>query len=812
MSKPTKKAPSKGKKRVIKLIWLVFLVPFVALLFMLVLAYFSDMPDISDLDNPKSNLASQIITADGEVIGEYYLQNRTNVDYHEINKNVIQALVSTEDERFYSHSGIDAEALARAIKGMGKDGGGSTLTQQLALNLYGSRAGSFFGRVRQKFGEWIIAVKLEKRYTKEEIMTMYLNKVDFLNQGVGIHSAAKVYFSKSPTELNIQEAAMLVGMVKNPNGYNPKRFPERAKKRREVVLKQMFNNNKLSEEQYDSIRVLPLGLNLTSVDHKEGIAPYFRETLRADLNRLFNKKDDKGEFVYKNKETGKKYSILKDGLKIFTTIDSRMQKYAEWAVMEHLKSELQPLMNNKLKSKYNYPRYPFVRAIDKKEAAQVFDRAKKQTMLYKTLVGKACGVCERPGTEKKKDTYICNYNKNHINPTHTEAEIDTLFNTPAQTQVFDWAAKGYEKDTLISPMNKIKYLKSILRAGMMSMDPKTGFVKAWVGGPNFKYFQYDMVRTGRRQVGSVFKPIVYASAIDAGVVTPCTEFPHIEHCCPIPDNPNRQWCPKSGNDLDGLPMRVKYGLANSDNPITAAVMGAIGPKQVRENAIKMGIPGKHIKAYPSIALGAVDLSVYEMVGALSTFANDGVFIKPMIITRIEDKNGAVIYEAQPETEQVFDANISATMIKMMCGVVAGVQSPYRKKPGGTSMRLRSTSKKYGGITTQVAGKTGTTQSNSDGWFVGITPDLATGVWVGGEDRGLRFRSTAWGQGANTGLPIFGYYMNKVYKDSTLKVSKADFTLPDNYIDDYTKCSDQESTEPINYNDFSNSGLDFKYYE
>ena len=647
MSKVNKKTLGKGKKRFIKLIWLAFLGPFLALTVMLVLANFSDMPDISDLDNPKSNLASQIITADGVVIGEYYLQNRTNVDYHEINKTVINALVATEDERFYSHSGIDAEALARAIKGRGKDGGGSTLTQQLALNLYGKRAGSFFGRVKQKFGEWLIAVKLEKRYTKEEIMTMYLNKVDFLNQGVGIHSASKVYFSKLPSELNIQEAAMLVGMVKNPNGYNPKRFPERAKKRREVVLKQMLNNDKLNREQYDSIRELPLGLNLTSVDHKDGIAPYFRETLRADLNKLLKEKDKEGEFIYLNKTTGKKYSILKDGLKIFTTIDSRMQKYAEWSVMEHLKSHLQPELNKRLKSKYNYPRYPFVRAIDKEESAQILNKAKKQTMLYKTLTGKACGVCERPGTKEKKGKYICNFNSDHINPKHTEEEIDTIFNTPVNTQVFDWTAKGYEKDTLITPMNKIKYLKSILRAGMMSMDPKTGFVKAWVGGPNFKYFQYDMVRTGRRQVGSVFKPIVYASAIDAGVVTPCTEFAHIEHCCPIPDNPNRQWCPKSGNKLDGQPMRVKYGLASSDNPITAAVMGRIGPKIVRDNALKMGIDGKLINAYPSIALGAVDLSVYEMVGALSTFANDGVYIKPMIITRIEDKNGAVIYEAQP---------------------------------------------------------------------------------------------------------------------------------------------------------------------
>ena len=807
----SKKNTPKPKKRKFwkRLIWLIVVGPFIALaLVLFIVRYFTELPSIEDLDNPKSNLASQVITSDDKVIGEYYLQNRTHVDYHELSKNLVNALIATEDERFHSHSGVDAEALARAIRGMGRDGGGSTLSQQLALNLYGKRATNIIDRIKQKFGEWIIAAKLEKRYTKEEILTMYFNKVDFLNQGVGIHSASKIYFSKSPLELNIQEAATLVGMVKNPNKYNPKRFPENAVKRREVVLKQMLNNDYLNRKEYDSIRVLPLGLNLTSVDHKEGIAPYFRESLRAQLNKMMKEKNEDGEFKYLNKETGKAFNIRKDGLKIYTTIDSRMQKYAEWAVMQHLKTELQPALHKRMKSKYSYPRYPFVKAVDKKEEKQILDIAKKQTMLYKTLTGKACAVCERPGTKEKGDKYICNFNKEHINPTYTEAEIDTIFNTPVATQVFDWTEKGYEKDTVISPMNKIRYLKSFLRAGMMSMDPHTGFVKAWVGGPNFKYFQYDMVRTGRRQVGSVFKPIVYASAIDAGVVSPCTEFMHIQHCCPIPDNPNRNWCPKSGNKLDGKPMRVKYGLASSDNPITAAVMKKIGPKKVRENAIKMGISGKQVNEYPSIALGAVDLSVYEMVGALSTFANKGVFIKPMIITRIEDKNGAVIYEAEPHTDQVFDENLSATMVKMMKGVVDGVRSPYRKRVGGTSMRLRSSYKKYGGFKNPIAGKTGTTQSNSDGWFVGLTPDLVSGVWVGCEDRGVRFTSTNLGQGANTGLPIWGYYMSKVYKDSTIKISKGDFELPDNYLDDYTKCNAQETTEPINYNEHSNSGLNF----
>ena len=808
MSKKSKEK-SKKKKLLIRLVWLAFLGPFFGLFIMLLLAYFGEMPDISDLDNPKSNLASQVITSDGVVIGEYYLQNRTHVDYHEISKNLVNALVATEDERFYSHSGIDAEALARAIKGMGKDGGGSTLSQQLALNLYGSRAGSFFGRVKQKFGEWIIAAKLEKRYTKEEIMTMYFNKVDFLNQGVGIHSASKIYFSKSPADLNIQEAAILVGMVKNPNKYNPKRFPENAVKRREVVLKQMLNNSFLTRKQYDSIRVLPLGLNLTSVDHKEGVAPYFRESLRAELNKMMEEKNYDGDFIYMNKETGKPYNIRKDGLKIYTTIDSRMQKYAEASVEEHLGGYLQEQLDKKLKSKYNYPRYPFARAVNEKEAEGILNRAKKQTMLYKTLTGASCKECERPGTKEKKGKYICNYNKEHVNPKFTDAEIDTIFNTPVATQVFDWKSKGYERDTVISPMNKIRYLKSILRSGMMSMDPRTGFVKAWVGGPNFKYFQYDMVRTGRRQVGSTFKPFVYASAIDAGLATPCEGILDIEHCVPVPDRPTQPWCPKnSGGGMDGGKVSVKFGLAGSMNNITAALMARIGAKKVKENVVKMGVNPKYVPEFPSIALGTCDLTIFEMVGAISTFVNDGFFIKPMIITRIEDKNGAVIYEAMPETEQVFDANLSATMVKMMQGVVDGVTDPYKKKTNGTSMRLRS-GRAYGKLRNPIGGKTGTTQSNSDGWFIGITPELVSGVWTGGEDPGVRFRNTGLGQGATMALPIFGYYMNKVYADESIDISKGKFVIPDNYVDDYTNCNNQPTTEQpdIDYDNFANSGID-----
>jgi len=808
----------KKKKSIwIKLIWLAFLGPIIGLAVSLLLVWlFADLPSIEDLENPKSNLASQIITEDEKVIGEYYLQNRTHVAYYELSSNLVNALHATEDERFHKHSGIDAYALGRAIFFMGKRGGGSTLTQQLALNLYSKRAGNIRERIIQKLGEWIISARLEKRYTKEEIMTMYFNKVDFLNQGVGISSASKVYFSKSAKDLNIQEAAMLVGLVKNPNKYNPKRNPENAIKRREVVLKQMVKNDFLTQEQYDSIRVLPLGLNLTSVDHKDGIAPYFRESLRAQLNKMMKEKNADGNFKYENKETGKAYNIRKDGLKIYTTINYKMQQYAEWAVQEHLGKELQRDLERKMKK---YENAPFVyRNYEKekvKKIKQIMESAKKQSMLYKKMTGNTCGVCERPGTKKKGGVYICNFNHNHKTPIYTEKQIDSAFNTPIKTQVFDWTAKGYEKDTLISPIGKIRYLKRFLRAGMMSMDPKTGFIKAWVGGPNFKYFQYDMVRTGRRQVGSTFKPFVYATAIDAGVTSPCENILNIEHCCPIPNNPDAApWCPKNaGIKMDGSNTPVKFGLAASMNNITAAVMKKIGPKRVRDNVIKMGIDGKYVNEYPSIALGALDLSVYEMVGAMSTFVNEGVFIKPILITRIEDKNGAIIYQAMPKTTQVFNANISYTMIRMMKGVVDGVQHPTMKNRhkrtliGGTSMRLRSSKKyrKYAGLRNSIAGKTGTTQNNTDGWFIGLTPRLVSGVWVGGEDQGVRFKQTHFGQGANMALPIWGYYMNKVYADSTLGITKDDFDVPTNWIDDYSKCSEQETNEEINYNDFTDSG-------
>ena len=812
-NKKTQKPVGKFKKKLIKLVWLMFLGPITGLSLALLLVWlFVELPSVEDLDNPKSHLASQIITEDDKVIGEYYFQNRTHVAYYEISDNLVNALHATEDERFHSHSGVDAYALGRAIFFMGKRGGGSTLTQQLALNLYGSRATNIVDRIKQKLGEWIVATRLEKRYTKEEIMTMYFNKVDFLNQGVGISSASKVYFSKSAKDLNIQEAAMLVGMVKNPNAYNPKRHPEDSKKRREQVLFQMKKNNFLTQEQYDSIRVLPLGLNLTSVDHKDGIAPYFRESLRSQLNKMMREKDENGNPKYLNKETGKAYNIRKDGLKIYTTINYKMQQYAEWAVQEHLGKELQKDLDKRMK---RYTKAPFVYSIKDKMIKQIMTKAKKQSMLYKKMTGNTCGICERPGTTKKKGQFRCNFNHNHLTPMYTKKQIDSAFNTPIQTKVFDWTAEGYEKDTLLSPLAKIRYLKRFLRAGMMSMDPKTGFIKAWVGGPNFKYFQYDMVRTGRRQVGSTFKPFVYASAFDAGVLSPCDNILNIEQCCDIPDNLHgKQWCPKNaGIKMDGSYTPVKFGLAASMNNITANVMNSVSPKIVRENVIKMGINGKYVNEYPSIALGAVDLTVYEMVGAMSTFVNKGVFIKPILITRIEDKNGTIIYQAQPQTTQIFGEDVSYTMIKMMKGVVDGVRHPTMKRKngrrliGGTSMRLRSKSRPYGNLKNSIAGKTGTTQNNTDGWFIGLTPDLVSGVWVGGEDQGVRFNSTALGQGANMALPIWGYYMNKIYKDDKLGITKDDFEAPTNWTDNYSNCNEQEIDNDINYDNFGNSGVD-----
>lgn len=811
----------KRKKRRRKLliwgIWLCALGPIIGMVIVMMIVSSSDLPSLEELENPKSNLASEVITSDDVVIGKYFKENRTNANYHELSPHLINALIATEDERFYDHAGVDAEALVRAVAKMGKGGGASTLTQQLAKMQFHEPAKDIMERVWQKLGEWIIATRIEKNYTKEEIITMYLNQFDFLNNAVGINSASRVYFDKKPIDLNIEEAAMLVGMAKNPSLFNPLRRPDTVKHRREVVFFQMKKNGLLSQKEYDSLRQLPLGINYTQVDHKSGMAPYFREVLREQLRGMFDEKDSlTDEYKYFNKEQNRPYDIYTDGLKIYTTIDSRMQEYGEWAVKEHLSHELQKDLNKFIDAKNGaYSRNPpFDNRIKDTVVAQILNRAKKQTMLYKKLSGKICFECERPGTTKKEIngvmSYVCDYNSDHIEPAKTEEEIEVIFNTPTKTQVFDWWTEGYEKDTVLSPMDVIRYHKRFLRSSLMSMDPRNGHVKAWVGGPNFKYFQYDMVKKGRRQVGSTFKPFVYATAIQEGVITPCEQVPNIEYCVDVPYNNRRtkQWCPRnSGAKMDGLPVSYKFALAASMNNITANVISKIKPQNVIDNVQKAGVQEGILEPFPSLALGVFDLSVYEMVGAISTFANKGVYIKPVIINRIEDKKGNIIYESEPQTEQVFDPHTAYTTIQMMKGVVEGVRHPVKRGKGSigsTSMRLRSRkseSRPYTGITNPVAGKTGTTNDNTDGWFLGLTPELVTGVWTGCEDKGVRFRYTNYGQGANMALPIWGYYMNKVYEDSTLNISKDDFDRPDNHLDIFNNCNSQEDVEPIDPNGF-----------
>lgn len=811
------KRKKRRKKLTVWAIWLCSMGPFLTLLVIMLIISSSDLPSLEELENPKSNLATEVITSDDVVIGKYFKENRTNAHYHELSHYLVDALVATEDERFYDHAGVDAEALMRAVAKMGKGGGASTITQQLAKMQFHEPAKNITERIWQKLGEWIIATRIEKSYTKEEIITMYLNQFDFLNNAVGINSAARVYFNKNPKELNMQESAMLIGMAKNPSLFNPLKRPDTVKHRRMIVFSQMKKNGLINQKQYDSLRELPLGLSYTQVDHKSGMAPYFREILREELKKMFNEKDSvTGEYRFYNEEQDRPYDIYTDGLRVYTTLDSRMQEYGEWAVQEHLRHELQGDLDKFLDKKNGAysKRPPFDNRIKEEVVEKILENAKKQTMLYKKLSGKICSECERPGTtEKKIDgtlNFVCDYNSKHIEPKKSDEEIEEIFSTPIETKVFDWGSENYEKDTVLSPMDEIRYHKRFLRSSLMSMDPRNGHVKAWVGGPNFKYFQYDMVKKGRRQVGSTFKPFVYATAISEGVITPCKTVPNIEYCVDVPYNDRRtkQWCPRnSGAKMDGLPVSYKFALAASMNNITANVISQIKPQNVIDNVEKAGVKKGILEPVPALALGVFDLSVYEMVGAISTFANNGVYVKPVIINRIEDKKGNIIFESEIEMEQVFDPHTAYTTIKMMKGVIEGVRHPVKKGKGSigsTSMRLRARKtdrRPYGGIKAPVAGKTGTTNDNTDGWFLGLTPELVTGVWTGCEDKGVRFRSTNYGQGANMALPVWGYYMNKVYEDSTLNVSTEDFEAPDNHVDIFNNCRSQEDVTPIDPNGF-----------
>lgn len=718
------------------MIWLVVLLP-IACLFAFVLAisnnFLGDLPTFEELENPKSSLASEVISADGTVIGKYFIQNRSNVHFDELSPNLVKALLATEDIRFEKHSGIDLKGLFRVlfktVLTRQDAGGGSTLTQQLAKNLFPREKMSKFQLVIRKIKEWIIAVRLERNYTKPEIMAMYLNTVEFGHNSFGIKSAAKTFFNKIPSQLHTEESAMLIGMLQAPSRYSPVRNPENAKNRRNTVLSQMAKYNFITQSAYDSLSKLPIKLNFKAEDHNEGLAPYFRETLRLELTKWCN--DHK-------KADGTTYNLYRDGLRIYTTIDSRMQEYAEEALKEHL-TALQKTFDEHWKGRVPWAQHP-----------EVIEEGMKRSARYASL--KADGL--------------------------SEAEIKENFNTKIPMTVFSWHG---DIDTVMSPLDSLKYYKRFLQSGVMSMEPQTGFVRAWVGGNNYRFFKYDHVKAGRRQVGSTFKPFLYTLAMQEGY-SPCFKVPNVRVSIPIPGQPD--WSPSNSDGKYGGMLTLKEALAESVNVISAYLMKEFGPSAVIQIARKMGITSP-IDEVPSICLGTPDVSLFEMCGAYSSFANKGVWTEPIYITRIEDKNGLVLQEFVPRKVEAISEETAYLMIKLMQGVVEK----------GTGARLRF---RYG-LNNPIAGKTGTTQNQSDGWFMGITPNLVTGVWTGCEDRSVHFRTTHLGQGANTALPLWAIYMKKVFADKELNIYQGDFEKPEHPVSIETDCSkyEQSRQQPTN---------------
>lgn len=695
---------------------------------------FGEIPSFRAIENPKSNEATEVISEDGKVLGTYFVKNRSNVGYDQISPNVINALIATEDIRFMSHSGIDFKRtftiFAYAL--MGKKQGGSTITQQLALNLFSEegRQKNSLKRIIQKFQEWVIAVKLERNYTKQEIITMYLNTVDFGNQAYGIKSAARVYFNTTPDKLTVPQSAVLVGILRGITRYSPIRNPERSLGRRNTIMGLMVKADLLTEQEFDNFKEKPLNLHLNAATSNDGIAPYFRAALKSEVKKILEERS-----ITKN---GIPYDLDRDGLKIITTINYDMQVYAEQAQKEYMKI-LQKQFNNSWKGKN-----PF------KGMENQIEQGIKRSDRYKSLK-----------LEGKSDE-----------------EIKTDFNTPTNLSIFSWRGNI---DTLMKPIDSVKYYKLLLRNAMMAMDPKTGFIKAWVGGINFEHFKYDQVKTGTRQVGSTAKPFTYAVAIENGY-SPCQSVPNVPVTISTPGS--EDWTPRSSGTLPGS-ITLQKALAYSQNYIAAYLMKEIGPPAVVNEIKKMGIKSD-IPVVPSICLGSFDASIFDMVGAYSVFANKGAWIEPTYITRIEDKNGVVLYDSKPLIKLAMSEEIAYVMTRMLRGVITG----------GTGYRLIG---KYG-VTTPIGGKTGTTQNNSDGWFMAISPDIVAGIWTGCEDRAFHFTSTRDGEGANSALPIFAGFMKRVYANPKLKVSKADFEPPKNGVsiifdcDQYFKPADQEQTE------------------
>jgi len=761
----------------IKRFWISFVVflCFIALLFFAIsIGWLGFMPSFEELENPKSNLASEVISADQELLGKYYIENRSNVHYADLSPALVNALIATEDARFRNHSGIDGRAMIRVLFGMitkSNKGGGSTITQQLAKNLFPRKEHSnIFSTGFSKLKEWITAIKLERNYTKEEIIAMYFNTVDFGSNSFGIKSAAKTYFGKRPGDLKIEEAALLVGIVNAPTRFSPVRNPERALKRREVVLRQMEKNDFITSEQYNRLRVLPIDMSKYQMqDHNTGLATYFREYLRLMLSATEPSPDNYDEpadyhndsirwaidpaygWITKNrKPDGSYYNLYKDGLKIYTTINSRMQDYAEQAVDEHLGKDLQPAFYKHWKGNSHAP-FDFTGPTKNEEINKLLTLSMRRSDRYRNL--KKAGV--------------------------SNDSIKVSFNTPIEMRIFSWTG---ERDTIMSPMDSIRYYKFFLQAGLMSVEPQTGYVRAYVGGINFEHFKYDHVMMGRRQVGSTFKPFVYTVAMQEGEFSPCSKVANIQYSVDLPSG--ETWTPKNSSTYkEGQMVTLKEALANSINWISTFLIKRYSPQSVIKVVRKMGVTSP-IDAVPSICLGTADISLYEMVGAMNTFADKGVYTQPIFFTRIADKNGNVLADFFPRQDEAMSEETAYLMLTLMKGVVES----------GTGVRLRY---RYG-LNNPIAGKTGTTQSNSDGWFMGLTPDLVTGVWVGGDDRTIRFRNTSQGQGANMALPVWALFMKRVYGDNTIKISMDDFDKPLRPLSVDINCttfSDQQNEDP-----------------
>ena len=792
--------------------WLIGLGPLLGLAGLTVLASFGELPDTDTLANPKTDLATRVFTTDGKLIGRYYAENRADARYGELPANLVDALISTEDARFAGHSGIDFIGLARAIAYMGKRGGGSTLTQQLAKQLFTEqydRTSRLERAFLQKPKEWIIAARLERFYTKDEIVALYLNRYDFLNQAVGVKSAANIYFDKDVSELELHESAMLVGMLKNSSLFNPLRRPELVLNRRNVVFGQMQRYGRITDTEADSLRALPLGLNYQKVSHDEGLAPYFREALRAELKELFGAKDAQGDWVLA-KADGAPYDLYRDGIQVHTTLDSRLQAAAETAVQRHLGEELQATLNRDLRTR-SKSEWPFYEGIERSDRDLIINQAKKQSERYRVYAGKFCPECERPGFYIEKEDnaegdpiWHCDEEKGGCSHTWhrpSTKEIDAKFKEPVAMRVFTHQGP---RDTVLSPLDSILYHKSLLHAGLMSIEPQTGHVKAWVGGMDYRYFKYDNVSQSKRQVGSIFKPFVYATALRYGMER-CTELPNQRICVEMPgDQPD--WCPDNSDFEYGEVVTLEYALANSMNTISAKLIKEFGPERVIQLARALGIESK-IPAVPSIALGASQLTLKEITSANAALVNGGVYVKPTIITRIEDKYGNVIWTPEPVLRQGLDERTAYTVVDMMKGVIDGAYNPKTGERKGTGIRLRMDIERrlYDNIKVPMAGKTGTTQGHSDGWFMGMTPDLVTGVWVGAQDPAVRFSTIANGQGANTALPIYGFYMNAAYADESLGLSQADFVRPEGMGLDSLDC---RQLMELNQATFGGSGAGF----